>query len=418
MHIHLADFIRNTPEDTAAEIALRDCVRCGFCIATCPTYQLLGDESDSPRGRIDLVRQAVEGKAITADMQLHLDRCLTCRLCETTCPSGVQFGRILDVGRHIVEQHVGRSFFESYKRKILRSIVPDAARFSKWLRIGQRMRWLLPASLRDQVPAPARAAQPWPENSHPRKMLVLDGCVQPALSPATNAAAARVLDRLGITLMRAPSAGCCGAVTHHLSAHNEALELVKRNIDAWWPHIEAGAEAIIMTASGCGVMVKDYGRLLADDRSYADKAARVSELTKDISEIIAANLEKLRALPAFSARTAAPAKVAFHAPCTLQHTLKLKTDTEALLTALGFELAKVKEAHLCCGSAGTYSILQPELAQRLRTNKIKALIGDAPTAILTANIGCQCHLQGGTELPVRHWMEALDDVLSSHTASR
>lgn len=418
MHTHLADYIRNTPDGHAAELALRDCVRCGFCIATCPTYQLLGDESDSPRGRIDLVKQAVEGKAITADMQLHLDRCLSCRLCETTCPSGVQFGRILDVGRHIVEKHVGRSLIESYKRKVLRAVVPHPARFARWLRIGQRMRPLLPAALRDKVPAPARAAQPWPQNPHARKMLALEGCVQPALSPATNAAAARILDRIGIALMPAPNAGCCGAVSYHLAAQDEALEMVKRNIDAWWPHIEAGAEAIIMTASGCGVMVKDYGRLLADDRVYAHKAARVSYLTKDISEIITANLDKLQALPAFSIRTAATAKIAFHAPCTLQHTLKLKAATEALLTTLGFELAPVKEAHLCCGSAGTYSILQPELSQRLRTNKIKALTGAAPSAILTANIGCQCHLQGGTDLPVRHWVEALDDLITSHTDNR
>ena len=412
MQTHLADFVRNTPEGTAAEVALRDCVRCGFCIATCPTYQLLGDENDSPRGRIDLIKQTVEGRPITAKTQLHLDRCLTCRLCEITCPSGVQFGRLLDIGRHIVEKHVGRSILATFKRRILRLVIPNPTRFSQLLRLGQRMRPLLPAVLQRKIPVSCPAAKPWPQEKHVRRMLVLGGCVQPSLSPATNAAAARILDRLGITLTCAPNAGCCGAVSFHLTAQDEALEYMKRNIDAWWPYIEEGAEAIVMTASGCGVMVKDYGRLLAEDPTYATKAARISELIKDIGEIIASEKDRLLALNSHRAPNTPHQKVAFQAPCTLQHALKLKDKIEALLTEFGYELVPVTGAHLCCGSAGTYSILQPELSERLLANKIKALTEGAPSAIFTANIGCQSHLQSATDLPVTHWIEALDDTLS------
>ena len=415
MQTNLADFIKNTPEGTDAETLLRKCVRCGFCIATCPTYQLLGDELDSPRGRIDLIKQTIEGRPITAETRLHLDRCLTCRLCETTCPSSVQFGQLLDIGRHIVEKHAGRSVVDTLKRKVLRLVIPNPVLFDWLLRLGQRMRPLLPASMQHKVPAPCTAAKPLPTSNHARKMLVLDGCVQPALSPATNAAVARVLDRLDITLIRAAYAGCCGALSFHLTAQNEALRYMKRNIDEWWPHIEQGAEAIVMTASGCGAMVKDYGRLLAHDPKYADKAMRISELTKDISEVITKEKNRLSALTSHPSPASARQKVVFHSPCTLQHGLKLQGKTESLLSELGFELVPVMGAHLCCGSAGTYSILQPELSQRLLDNKIRALTADAPSAIFTANIGCQSHLQSATDLPVKHWIEALDDLLSQNS---
>ncbi len=414
METTLAAFIKHTPEGEEAESILRKCVHCGFCAATCPTYQLLGDELDGPRGRIYLIKQVLEGAAATAKTQLHLDRCLTCRACETTCPSGVHYSRLLDIGRGVVEKQVGRGGFASLQRAALRKVIPNTSVFGSLLKLGQLARPLLPAALKQKVPASATAAKPWPQSNHARKMLVLEGCAQPALSPATNAAAARVLDHLGITLVRASQAGCCGAVSFHLDAQDEALDYMRRNIDAWWPHIEGGAEAIVITASGCGVMVKDYAHALAHDPAYAAKAKRVSELACDISDIIIAEKATLQSrLTPHASRLAK--RVAFHAPCTLQHGLKKKGAVEALLAELGFDLTPVADAHLCCGSAGTYSILQPELSNQLRANKIEALTANskagAPQAILTANIGCQSHLQGATTLPVRHWIEALDDIL-------
>ncbi|HET6491925.1 MAG TPA: glycolate oxidase subunit GlcF [Burkholderiales bacterium] len=411
METHLADFIRDTPQGREADAILRRCVHCGFCTATCPTYQLLGDELDGPRGRIYLMKQMLEGAPVTAKTQLHLDRCLTCRACETTCPSGVEYGRLVDIGRELVEARVGRGPLESFKRRMLRAVIPNRAFFGSLLKLGQLARPLLPETLKRKVPPAAAPSKPWPQSAHPRKMLVLEGCVQPSLAPATNAATARVLDRLGITLVRTPNAGCCGAVSFHLSAQNEALRYMRRNIDAWWPHVEKGAEAIVMTASGCGVMVKDYGHALARDPAYAEKARRISEFTKDIGEILYAEKDRLLRLRSLASRPSSLPRIAFHAPCTLQHGLKLKGSTESLLAELGFELTYVPDAHLCCGSAGTYSILQPELSQRLLANKITALTTESPTAILTANIGCQAHLQSATPLPVKHWIEVLDEAL-------
>ena len=411
METHLADFIRDTPEGREAEAILRRCVHCGFCTATCPTYQLLGDELDGPRGRIYLMKQMLEGAPVTARTQLHLDRCLTCRACETTCPSGVEYGRLVDIGRELVETRVRRTALDALKRRALRMVVPHRTRFAPLLRLGQMARPMLPAALKQKVPSITGAVRPWPERQHARTMLVLEGCVQPSLAPATNAAAARVLDRLGITLLRAPDAGCCGAVSFHLAARDEALDFMRRNIDAWWPAIERGAEAVVMTASGCGVMVKDYGHALAHDGAYAERARRVSDLTKDISEVIASERDRLTALipaPSMSTR----ARVAFHSPCSLQHGLRLKGVIEPVLAQLGYELAPVADPHLCCGSAGTYSLLQPELSQRLLKNKITTLTAGTPSVILTANIGCQSHLQSATRLPVKHWIEVLDEALT------
>ena len=412
METKLADFIKYTPEGAEAESILRKCVHCGFCTATCPTYQLLGDELDGPRGRIYLIKQVLEGTAATAKTQLHLDRCLTCRSCETTCPSGVQYGRLLDIGREVVEKQVGRGAFASLQRAALRKVIPNASLFGPLLKLGQLVRPLLPVALKQKVPASTPAAKPWPQQQHARRMLVLEGCAQPSLAPATNAATARVLDRLGITLVRARATGCCGAVSFHLNAQDEALDAMRRNIDAWWPHLEGGAEKIVITASGCGVMVKDYAHALMHDTAYAEKAKRASELACDVSDVIIAEQAalKTRLTPHASRLTQ---KIAFHAPCTLQHGLKKKGAVETLLTELGFTLTPVVDAHLCCGSSGTYSILQPELSRQLRDNKIAALEQGAPQAILIANIGCQSHLQSATSLPVRHWIEALDDLLAS-----
>jgi len=413
MKTNLAEFIRNTPEGREADSILRACVHCGFCTATCPTYQLLGDELDGPRGRIYLIKELLEGNACTSKTQLHLDRCLTCRACETTCPSGVQYGRLADIGRNIVDKRVGRPFIESLKRAALRTVIPNPALFGPLLKVGQLLRPLLPEALKRKVPRAVAHNTAWPEPRHARRMLVLDGCAQPSLAPGINPAAARVLDRLEISLLKAEAAGCCGAVTFHLNRQEEALDYMRRNIDAWWPHIEAGAEAVVMTASGCGTMVKEYGHLLARDPAYAEKAKRISDLTRDISEIVAGEKDKLeevlksRLAPHASRLT----RIAFHSPCSLQHGLQILGKVEALLTAAGFDLTSVPDSHLCCGSAGTYSILQPELSQKLLKNKVNALESGKPALLATANIGCLTHIQSGTALPVRHWIELLDERL-------
>ena len=421
MKTNLAEFIRNTPEGREADSILRSCVHCGFCTATCPTYQLLGDELDSPRGRIYLMKEVLEGNEVTAKTQMHLDRCLTCRACETTCPSGVQYGRLVDIGRNIVDQHVSRPLSQSIMRTALRFVLPRPALFKPLLKIGQSVRPLLPAALKKKIPKLVESYIEWPAPRHARKMLVLDGCVQPSLAPDINLATARVLDRLGVSLIRAEAAGCCGAVTFHLNKQHEALDYMRRNIDAWWPHVEAGIEAVVITASGCGTMVKEYGHLLARDPQYAEKAARISELSKDISEIIFAEREKFEEilgtalapspLPLVPASGTKP-RVAFHSPCSLQHGLQIRGMVEALLVSAGFELTMVPDSHLCCGSAGTYSILQPELSQRLLKNKVAALESGEPALLATANIGCLTHIQSGTALQVRHWINILDERLS------
>ncbi len=413
MKTNLAEAIRNTPEGKEANAILRACVHCGFCTATCPTYQLLGDELDSPRGRIYLIKEVLEGNAVTRKTQLHLDRCLTCRACETTCPSGVRYGRLVDIGRGIVDKHVKRSVIDSATRNALNAIIPNQTIFRPLLRIGQTVRPLLPESLRRKVPTSVEGNTIWPDARHERKMLVLDGCVQPVLAPEINAAAARVLDRIGISLLRAPAAGCCGAVTFHLNKQDDSLDYMRRNIDAWWPLIEDGAEAIVMTASGCATMVREYGHLLASDPAYSAKAERVTELTRDLSEIIDDESDriqqKLAAAPALE-RGEKP-RIAFHSPCSLQHGQQIRGKVETMLQACGYELTEVPDAHLCCGSAGTYSILQETLSQRLLKNKVTALESGQPIGIATANIGCLTHIRGGTKLPVRHWIELLDDRL-------
>src|SRR5689334_12076164 len=267
MKTNLADSIKDTPEGKEANAILRACVHCGFCTATCPTYQLLGDELDGPRGRIYLMKQMLEGEPVTQSTQLHLDRCLTCRACETTCPSGVQYGRLVDIGRAIVEKEVGRGPTEGLVRATLKTVLPHASLFTPLLRLGQLARPALPASLQRKVP-PRVHAKPWPGPRHSRRMLVLQGCVQPGIAPSINAALARVLDAIGIALVTADEAGCCGAVAYHLNAQDEGLQYMRRNIDAWWPYVEEGIEAIVMTASGCGVLVKEYGHLLAEDPQY------------------------------------------------------------------------------------------------------------------------------------------------------
>ena len=404
MQTSLIESLKETAQGKEAESILRSCVHCGFCTATCPTYQVLGDELDGPRGRIYLIKQTLEGKAVSAKTQLHLDRCLHCLACETTCPSGVRYGRLLDIGRELVDLHVPRPLSARLLRRALRLVLPHPRRFAFLLGSGRRLEALLPSALRQKLPL-RQTVQEWPEPRHARKMLVLEGCVQSVVTPASNASAARVLDRLGVSLIRAENAGCCGALSHHLSAHQEALQFVRRNIDAWWPHVESGVEAIVMTASGCGAVVKEYGMLLRDDPAYAQKAARIASMTQDLSEILAE--ENLQAL----AVDAQGKKVAVQAPCTLQHGQQINGLVEGILSRCGYRMTAVEDSHLCCGSAGTYSILQPQLSQQLLEDKVKKLQAGGPALIVTANIGCQIHLQTRAALPVRHWVELLDNPL-------
>ena len=411
MDTRLADFIRDTEAGQEAEAILRSCVHCGFCTATCPTYQLLGDELDGPRGRIYLIKQMLEGQPVTERTRLHLDRCLTCRSCETTCPSGVQYVRLLDIGRRVLNEQLPRPAGDAWRRRILREVLPRPALFAPLARLGQMLKPLLPSGLADKLPPEAQAEQPWPAGvKHARRMLALAGCVQPSLAPNINAATARVLDRLGIALFDEAGAGCCGAVRFHLDDQTAAKNDMRRNIDAWWPHVEAGIEAIVVTASGCGVQVREYGHALAGDPAYAAKAARISALCRDPADVLLAEHTALQALLADRRRERG--KLAFHAPCTLQHGLKIRGVIEPMLAAAGYELTPVADAHLCCGSAGTYSVLQPALSLQLRHNKLTALNAGAPQVIATANIGCLSHLQAGSVLPVRHWIELVDEVLA------
>jgi glycolate oxidase iron-sulfur subunit len=404
MQSALADFIRDTPEGREAEAILRSCVHCGFCNATCPTYQLLGDELDGPRGRIYLIKQVLEGAEVSARTQLHLDRCLTCRSCETTCPSGVRYGRLLDIGRHVVDQRVARSPGDAAKRWTLLRGMRSKSLFGGALALGRMFRPLLPAGLGARIPA-AAAAGIWPPPRHARRMLALDSCVQGAMAPSIDAAMARVLDRIGISLVPVSAGGCCGALPQHLDAQDEALAVIRLNIDAWWPEVQRGAEAIVVTASGCGVMVKDYGHLLRLDPLYADKARSIAGLARDTVEVIAAEWPKIA--PTLAADPVSQ-RVAFHSPCSLQHGMRIRGQVEEILRALGLELTPVSDSHLCCGSAGTYSVLQPEISQRLKLAKLAALEAGGPDIIASANIGCLAHLANGATLPVIHWIELLD----------
>jgi len=401
MQTQLLDSVRETSEGRIAESILRKCVHCGFCNATCPTYQLSGDENEGPRGRIYLIKQLLEGNKVGTSTLQHLDTCLLCRNCETTCPSGVEFSKLLDIGRDLAGLEIGRSRDDKAIRKRLVKYLPKSGLFKLGMKLGRTFKPFLPEKLASKV-TEARPAGAWPAPRHDRKMLVLDGCVQPAISPDINAATARVLDRLGISLVKAPEAGCCGAVSQHLGAPDDALIHMKRNIDAWWPYLANNAtEAIITTASGCGATIKDYKYYLRDDPDYFIKAERISNLCKDIAEVVSKeNYQKLS--------TTHGSRVAWHPPCSLQHGQKVFGVVENILVDCGFVLVPVENQHTCCGSAGAYSILQPEIAEQLRTDKLANLTKHRPDFIVTANIGCQTHLQETSSLPVKHWIHLLD----------
>ncbi len=406
MEVKLAPEFAGTRDGEEAEAILRACVHCGFCTATCPTYLLLGDELDGPRGRIYLIKEVLEGSQPTSKTQLHLDRCLTCRSCETTCPSGVRYGALVDIGRRVVEAKVGRPPLEAGRRYSLRKSLLARPVFGAALAAGRIARSWLPKELAQRIPA-GRSAGVWPAPRHARRMLIVAGCVQPSIAPNIDAAMARILDRIGISAVRAAEGGgCCGAISEHLSAHGEALAIARRNIDAWWPAVQGGAEAIIVTASGCGVTVRDYAHLLADDGEYAERAKEVVARVRDPVEVIGG---EWKAVGERIALDRGSLRVAFHAPCTLQHGMQIKGQVEELIDAMGHQRLPIADAHLCCGSAGTYSILQPELAGQLKRNKLKALEAERPHVIASANIGCITHLASGTDRPVRHWIELLDE---------
>jgi len=409
METHLADWLKGTRDGDEAEAILRKCVHCGFCTATCPSYQLLGDELDGPRGRIYLIKSVVEGETPTASTMEHLDRCLTCRNCESTCPSGVDYGHLVDIGRKLVEQQVERPASQRFMRTLLRETLTRRWLFDPAMRVGQAVRPLLPEALKAKVPE-RRDPGPLPARAHARKVILLDGCVQHAMMPSIDAATDRVLDRLGVQAVRPAGSGCCGAIRHHLNDQSGARQDARRNIAAWWPLIEAGAEAILINASGCGAMVKDYAHLLADDPEWAPRAQRVVELTLDLAEWLPAALDE--AIAGGRLRAASAQRVVFHPPCTLQHGQKVRGAVEALLSRIGATVLPVGESHLCCGSAGTYSVLQPELSTQLRERKLGNLSAGKPDLILSANIGCITHLQAGTGTSVRHWIEWLDEQMA------
>jgi len=402
MQTKLAPFVSDTSAGREAQEILGRCVHCGFCTATCPTYQLLGNELDGPRGRIYLIKSMLEGTACSKSTLLHLDRCLTCRSCETTCPSGVEYGRLLEIGRQVAEKAVPRPISRRLGRRLLAWFLTSGL-FPVLLGLGRSVRRLCPENVARYIPVRYAVGEK-PSAIRSRQMIVLEGCVQSALSPNINSAAARVLDRLGISLIRASEAGCCGALALHLSIEDRARQAMRRNIDAWWPLLEAGAECIVMTASGCGVTVKEYGQVLADDSQYAEKAERVSSLTWDLSEIL------LRE-PMAASLAGRGVSVAVQTPCSLQHGQGINGSIEEILSRVGFQQSTVENPHLCCGSAGSYSILQSSIAKRLRQEKLTALQAGGPNVIATANVGCQVHLAAKSTVPVRHWIELVDSAM-------
>jgi len=405
MQTRLAKYYANIDSGLTAESIIRNCVHCGFCNATCPTYQILGDERDGPRGRIYLIKQVLEGSRPTRETQIHLDQCLTCRACESTCPSGVEYAKLADIGRAEVEKQVRRPLNDRILRQALLLTVPYPGRFGPLLKTVNSLKPLLPGRLKANLP-PVHKSKPLLEQTHQRFMVVLAGCVQSVSSPQTNLAAAKVLDKLGISLLETPTAGCCGALAQHLSAEEKAVKQMQQNIDAWWPYIEQGCEAVVMTASGCGSTVKEYEYLLRSDKTYAAKAAKVSDLCKDIAEVMAT--EDLSAWN----RLGDGKSIAFQCPCSLQHGQRLSGVVEKILQQLGYTTPVVSDAHICCGSAGSYSLLQPELSEQLRQQKLAALEATQPDKIVTANIGCQLHLSS-KEQPVNHWIELLAEQIDN-----
>jgi len=409
MQTHLSSEFIGAADAKEASALLNRCVHCGFCNATCPTYQVLGDELDGPRGRIYLIKQVLEGSDVTRSTQQHLDRCLTCLNCESTCPSGVEYGRLLEIGRQLVDARVDRQPADKVARWLLKEGLTSAWFGPLW-RLGQALRPILPKRFRNKVPARAIAlAPPKSFQADAPKVLLLQGCVQPSMLPNIDDAAVRVLDAAGIGVIRVGDTGCCGALRTHLGDHDGGLHDMRRNIDAWDPMLaKFNIFAVVSSASACALAIKNYGHALVHDSEYAEKAARVSALACDLSEL----LPRMQAALKPRIRLKSIRRVAFHPPCTLQHGQRLRGGVEAALRGLGLQVDVARsDSHLCCGSAGAYSILQPQIALELRDRKLQQLSLLEPQYILSANVGCIHHLQSGTATPVKHWIEWLDEVL-------
>lgn len=408
--------LTRTRAGATAERVLRSCVHCGMCNATCPTYQLTGDELDGPRGRIYLIKQALEGQAVSRITEQHLDRCLGCRACETTCPSGVEYHKLYDIGREVVARRTRRSLSDRLTRWVIRTVVPHPGRLSLAMKSVRALRAILPRRWSTKLAVSTPESVSTPEKKlasavHTRRMLLLSGCAQSVVASRFNAATIRVFETLGISLIEAPGAQCCGALGFHLDDASAARDFARRNVDAWWPLVESGAEAVIVNATGCAVFLREYAELLSEDPAYAAKAKRIADLVRDPVEVLTIDLPPV-------ARKPLHARVAVHEPCTLQHGLRLNGKIAALLARLGYEPQPVRDAHLCCGSAGAYSLLQPEISGSLREMKLKALTEQGPAAIYTANIGCWLHLSEAAKVPVRHWIEAVDDVARPGAATQ
>ncbi len=405
MRTRITSPLAETAAGAIAGEVLRACVHCGMCNATCPTYHLTGDELDGPRGRIYLIKQALEGEPVGRLTQTHLDRCLSCRACETTCPSGVEYHRLLDVGRQMVAHQASRPWGERLFRGAIRALCIEPWRLATLIALGRPFRFALPATLKGKLPPRVKIGSQ-PGRVHGRRMSLLKGCVQSAMAPHINAANQRVFDKVGVTLTETPGVGCCGALSFHLDAPDESRALARRNIDFWIGELDAGAEAVIVNASGCAAFIRDYPDILAEDPVYTARARRVVDHLRDPVEV----LEKT---PPTTHRTPDRPRIAVHQSCTLRNGPGLGAAPARLLASLGYDPQPVADAHLCCGSAGAYSLLQPTMAGKLRAEKITALTAGNPQAIYTANIGCWMHLGEKAPVPVRHWIEAVDDLLDA-----
>lgn len=391
--------LAGTTGGAIAEQALKACVHCGMCNATCPTYQIRADELEGPRGRIYLMKQALEGEPVSRLTLDHLDSCLSCRACETTCPSGVAYHQLYDIAHPVIAEAVKWPAGERLFRFGIRQLTRSPILFRMALTLGGLVKPLLPPQLKARI-TPPPPPSPWPRTRQARRMSLLPGCVQSATAPHFNATAARVLDRAGISLVESRKAGCCGAVSFHLEAPEEARRAARRNIQAW----EAdGTEAIVATSSGCASFIRDYPDLLRDDPAFAERARAVAARVRDPLQVLAET-------PPVALRAPGAPRIAVQEPCSLQHGLKLTGQIASLLRQLGYEPQPIADNHLCCGSAGAYSLTQPEMSARLRDNKLAALSATSPAAIYTANIGCWMHLAEATDIPVRHWIEAVDEV--------